>query len=178
MIFWDIHLRTVGHFSGFMCVIRDHQCAINACNVRPTLVMVEKLQVWPDITVLAMGHYRRVYNGSRIVHNRFLDETQQHRTCVKLDRESTTANQGSQRVAEDWLLSHPPVWERYQRYLLRTCLRFLARALQYWVESCVMYSSPSGSRSISKIVLPFGFQHLKTYYVRYETHCTPACNVP
>ena len=43
--FWDIHLRTVGHFSGFVCIIRDHQCAINACNVRPTLVMVEKLQV-------------------------------------------------------------------------------------------------------------------------------------
>ena len=73
MSFWDIDLRTVGHFSGFMCMMQQHQCVINACNVRPTPVMVEKPQVWPDITVLPMGHYRRVYNGSPIVHNRFLD---------------------------------------------------------------------------------------------------------
>ena len=42
--------------------------------MRPTPVTVEKTTIRPGITMLPMGHYRRVYNGSRIVHNRFLDE--------------------------------------------------------------------------------------------------------
>ena len=35
--------------------------------------MVEITTIRPGITMLPMGHYRRVYNGSRILHNRFLD---------------------------------------------------------------------------------------------------------
>ena len=54
-------------------MIQQHQCAINACNVRQTPVMVEKTTIRPGITMLPMGHYRRVYNGSPIVHNRFSD---------------------------------------------------------------------------------------------------------
>ena len=40
-----------------------------------------------------------------------------------------------------------------------------------------MYGLPQ-SGSLAQELLEKRLAHLKTYYVRYGTHCTPACNVP
>ena len=46
--------------------------------------MVKITTIRPGITKLPMGHYRRGYNGSPIVHNRFLDEGMARRAEKRL----------------------------------------------------------------------------------------------
>ena len=55
--------------------------------------MVKITTIRPGITKLPMGHYRRGYNGSPIVHNRFLDVSSSSTEQVDCHRHKVMANE-------------------------------------------------------------------------------------